>query len=192
MAYITPVLKNESKNYKNIYRSVIILPLISKTFEKITNKQLSIYFEEILSKISVWFSQRSKYPIFSPFDVSKIDTGCWWEQSFGSASHWLLKAFDFISYNLLIAKLNPYELSTTTLKLVKSYLQNCKQRTKLGLPYRKNSFRCSIRIYFRTNFVQHIFMWFVYKHQKQLPSKLCWWYPSLCDWQQSWRSGIRT
>ena len=41
---ITPVVKNESRNHKNNYRPVSILPLISKVFEKIMNKQLSIYF----------------------------------------------------------------------------------------------------------------------------------------------------
>ena len=48
LANITPVFKNESRNHKNNYRPVSILPLISKVFEKIINKQLSIYFEEIL------------------------------------------------------------------------------------------------------------------------------------------------
>ena len=48
LANITSVFKNESRNHKNNYRPVSILPLISKVFEKIMNKQLSIYFEEIL------------------------------------------------------------------------------------------------------------------------------------------------
>ena len=52
---ITPVFKNESRNHKNNYRRVSILPLISKVFEKIMNKQLSIYFEEILSKFQCGF-----------------------------------------------------------------------------------------------------------------------------------------
>ena len=40
---INPVFKNKSRNPKNNYRLVSILPLISKVFEKIMNKQLSIY-----------------------------------------------------------------------------------------------------------------------------------------------------
>ena len=50
LANITPVFKNESRNHKNNHRPVSILPLTSKVFEKIMNKHLSIYFEEILSK----------------------------------------------------------------------------------------------------------------------------------------------
>ena len=54
-----PVFKNESRNHKNNYRPVSILPLISKVFEKIMNKQLSTYFEEILSKFQCGFAKVS-------------------------------------------------------------------------------------------------------------------------------------
>ena len=44
---ITTVFKKRSKNQKENYRPVSILPTISKIFENILNKQLSIYFENI-------------------------------------------------------------------------------------------------------------------------------------------------
>ena len=47
----------------------------------------------------------------------------------------LSKAFDCISHELLIAKLSTYGLSLSALKLVHSYLQNRKERTKIGSSY---------------------------------------------------------
>ena len=55
LANIIPVFKNVSRNHKTNYRPVSILPLISKVLEKIMIKQLSIYFEGILSKFRCGF-----------------------------------------------------------------------------------------------------------------------------------------
>ena len=47
----------------------------------------------------------------------------------------LSKAFDCINHDLLIAKLHACELSFPALKLTQDYLQNRKQRTKVGTAY---------------------------------------------------------
>ena len=54
---------------------------------------------------------------------------------FGALLTDLLKAFNCICHDLLIAKLNAYGLSLPALKLVHNYLQNRKQRTKNGTAY---------------------------------------------------------
>ena len=50
MANVTPIFKKGSKNKKEHFRQVSILPVLSKMFEKIMSKQLSTFCENILSK----------------------------------------------------------------------------------------------------------------------------------------------
>ena len=99
------------------------------------NKQLSIYFEKILSKFQCGFCKgfSTQHCLLLMLEKWKrvVDNS----KVFGALLTNLSKAFDCISHNLLIAKLNAYGLSLTALKLVDSYLQNHKQRTKIWSSY---------------------------------------------------------
>ena len=50
LANVTPVFKKGARTSKNNYRPVSILPILSKLFERLISKQLSEFFESILSK----------------------------------------------------------------------------------------------------------------------------------------------
>ena len=54
---------------------------------------------------------------------------------FGAVLVDLSKVLDWVCHDLLIAKLNAYRLSLTALELIKDYLKNRKQRTKIGSSY---------------------------------------------------------
>ena len=94
------------------------------------NKQLSIYFEEIVSKFQCGFRKgfSTQHCLLLMLEKRKrpVDNN----KVFGALLIDLSKAFDCISHELLITNLNTYELSLSTLKLVHSYLQNRKTKNK--------------------------------------------------------------
>ena len=55
LANITPVFKKDSRTSKNNYRPVSILPVFSKIFERLLSRQLSEFFDNILSKFQSGF-----------------------------------------------------------------------------------------------------------------------------------------
>ena len=55
MANVTPVYKKENRSDKDNYRPVSILPKLSKMCERCLCKQISTFFEDILSKYQCGF-----------------------------------------------------------------------------------------------------------------------------------------
>ena len=57
-ANITPAFKQGSRNVKDNYRPISIIPVVSKLFEKLMCKQLSNNFDNIFSKFQCSFRKR--------------------------------------------------------------------------------------------------------------------------------------
>ena len=127
-ADITPIHKKDSKSAKNNYRPVSILSNTSKLYERIMFKQMSEYFENsFFSKYQCGFRKG-----FSAQHCLILSDNI---KSFGAFLTDLSKAFDCLSHNLLIAKLNAYGFSMSGLRFVDSYLKNRMQRTKINSEY---------------------------------------------------------
>ena len=135
LANITPVHKKYSKSKKDHYRSISILPSISKIYERFFFKQISEYFEQFLSKYQCGFRKgfSAQHSLLSMLEKwkSAVDN----KKVFGALLTDLSKAFDCLSHDLLIAKLNAYGFSMAALRLVQNYLSNRKQRTKINTEY---------------------------------------------------------
>ena len=135
LADITPVYKKGNRAVKDNFRPVSILPNLSKVFEKCLYKQISPYFDKIISKYQCGFrnNHSAQHCLLALIEAwkSSVDDG----KVFGSLLTDLSKAFDCLPHDLFIAKLQAYGFDTKALKLIKDYLSNRMQRTKVGQEY---------------------------------------------------------
>ena len=132
---ITAVFKKGFKGSKENYRPVSILPIISEIFEKIISKQITNFMDPFLSKYQCGFrrgfnAQNCLLAMLEKWK-SSVDKG----KVFGVVLTDLSKAFDCLSHELIIAKLNAYGFSLSALKLMQSYLSERKQRTEINQAY---------------------------------------------------------
>ena len=98
-------------------------------------EKMSQFFDNIFSKSQCGFrkglsTQQCLLAMLEKWKRS-IDNS----KMFGALLTDLLKAFDCLDHELLIAKLNAYGFSLTALKLVHNYLSNRKQRSKINSTY---------------------------------------------------------
>ena len=121
-ANIAPAFKQGSRNQKDNYRPISILPLISKIFEKLICSQLSNHFDNILSKFQCGFKRGygPQHCLLLMIDKWKkaVDNN----KIFGAVLTDFSKAFDCICHDLLIAKLNALWIIITGLEIDKGLL----------------------------------------------------------------------
>ena len=126
---VIPVFKKDCKNSKDNYRPINILKIYPEyTKEFCSNKQEHlriIFFQNFiadLEKVLLALSKKWK---------PAVDKG----KSFGALLTDLSKAFDCLPHELLIAKLHSYGFNLNALRLIRSYLSNKRQRTKINESY---------------------------------------------------------
>ena len=135
LADVSPVFKKDDDLNKENYRPVSILSHMSKVFERIFYKQIDRFMTSKFSPFLCGFrnNHNSQYSFMKMIEVWKknIDKG----NGIAVILMDLSKAFDTINHSLLLAKLEAYGFSMTSLKLMQSYLCNRFQRTSVNASF---------------------------------------------------------
>ena len=124
LADVSPIFKKKDKTFVENYRPVSVLPIVSKIFERIMQKQISDYIGKFLSPFLCGYRKgfSTQYALLTLTERWKF---CLDKKGFAGALLMdLFKAFDTIKYELLIAKLHACGFSTVALKVLLSYLPN--------------------------------------------------------------------
>ena len=134
-ANISPLYKKKDKLNKDNYRSVNLLPVLSKILERILYNQIYEYMNPLFHKHLSGF--RKKY---SCQDVLIKMTEDWRKSldnrlNVGVVAIDLSKAFDCMPHGLLMAKLSAYGFSANACSMMKSYVMKREQRVKIGENY---------------------------------------------------------
>ena len=133
LADITPLHKKLETIYKENYRPVSLLPVVSKIFERIMLKQMKPFIENFLSKWLCGYRKgyNAQYALTAMIERLKqcLDKN---GGIYGAVLMDLSKAFDTINHELLIAKLKAYGFDNSALQVVLSYLSDRWQRTKIN------------------------------------------------------------
>jgi len=129
---ITPLYKKKDKLNKDNYRSVNLLPVLSKILEKIIYNQIYDFIAPYLHRYLSGFRKRHSCQdvLISMIEEwkEKLDKG----SNVGIIAIDLSKAFDCMPHGLLIAKLKAYGFSKDACQLMKSYVMERQQRVKIG------------------------------------------------------------
>ena len=121
---VTPVFKKEDASLIKNYRSVSVLPIVSKICERIIKKQILEYIGKHLSPHLCGYRKgyRAQTALISMLEKWKLSID---NKGFaGGILMDLRKAFDTINHPLLLAKLHVYGFSKQALAIICSYLSN--------------------------------------------------------------------
>ena len=132
LADITPTFKKGDATCAENYRPVSVLPVVSKIYEKIMQRQIISYIDNYLSPFLCGFKKG-----YSPQNalLSLIEK---WKKIIdnhgysGAVLMDLSKASDTLNHDFLIAKLDMYGFDKLALRLISSYLSKRWQMTKIN------------------------------------------------------------
>ena len=141
IAIIKPIHKAGDKNAFNNYRPISLLPVFSKILEKILHSYLLTYINEQSIINPLQFGFRRNHSTYMPIAriIDKITSSLEQRQATCLLYLDLKKAFDTVSLNILLEKLNFIGVKGKLFAILKSYLTNRKQRTQFNTYLSKES-----------------------------------------------------
>lgn len=123
---VVPIFKKGSKSCPSNYRPIALIPLFGKVFESLIKERLCGYFESrgLFSRAQFGFR-----PSYSTYDalagfVGGVVDGFESGQLTAGLLFDLRKAFDCVSHEILIGKLERYGIRGLPLKLFRDYLSD--------------------------------------------------------------------
>ena len=130
---VAPVYKKGEKNVNDNYRPITVLTQFNQLFERLLSKRLMNFFEKfnIITKKQFGFLKKHctehaildlKEYIINNLDKKQVTAVLYLD---------LQKAFDTVSHDILLQKLYHYGVRGNAYSLLKSYLSNRMQRTKV-------------------------------------------------------------
>ena len=128
LGYVSPILKKNDNLDKGNYRLVSVLFNLSKVFERIMCSQIDAFMQDKLSNLLTGFRKNHS----TQHCLRKMLES--WKNMLDKEGYVcamfmdLLKAFDTIHHDLMIAKLETYDSSQDVLQYIRGYLRNRQQR----------------------------------------------------------------
>ena len=156
-ANITPLFKKKDKLNKDNYRSVNLLPILSKIMERILYNQVYEYmnpqFHQYLSGFRKGYSCQDVLVKMTEDGREQLDKG----SNVGAVAIDLSKAFDCMPHGLLLAKLLAYGFNDDACQMMKSYVTERQQRVKIGENFSEwvNNIKGVPQFHSRPPLVQH-------------------------------------
>jgi hypothetical protein len=165
---VKPILKNSNKNKPSNYRPISLLSTFSKEFERVIYNRLYEHTDSnyILYNIQCGFRPNSSTEKASFKLIEKILKAMNNKQVVGGIFCDLRKAFDCVSHDILIKKLEFYGINTKFGVLIKSYLKGRYQRVNPGANNSINTLSSWAEVKFgvpQGSILGQLFFSFVYK-----------------------------
>ena len=132
---VTPAFKKDENFFKENYRPICTLSPLSKVFERILCEQINTFIGDKLSDKLCGFRKgyNTQHALHKMLENWRLHLDN--KEKVGVILCDLSKAFDTLPHDLIIAKLEAYGFGDGALKLIYDYLNDRKQRCKVGSSY---------------------------------------------------------